>query len=59
MITAMTDFLNTYWCFTLADAAEKPEAWCRYFNGKRPHGAIVKKGLIMLTKSGCTTSLSP
>ena len=44
---------------TLADAAEKLEAWRRYYNEERPNGAISNKVPIMLTKSGCVTSLSP
>jgi len=44
---------------TLADAAEKLEAWRRYYNEERPHGAIGNKVPIMLTKSGGVTSPSP
>ena len=44
--------LNTHWFLTLADAAEKLEAWRRYYNEERPHGAIRNKVPIMLTKSG-------
>ena len=52
--------LNTHWFLTLAtDAAEKLEAWRRYYNEERPHGAIGNKAPITLTKSGDTTSLSP
>ena len=32
--------LNTNWFLTLADAAENLEAWRRYYNEERPHGAI-------------------
>jgi len=53
------EFLNTHWFLTLADAAEKLEAWRRYYNEERPHGAIDNKTPITLTKSGDTTSLSP
>ena len=51
--------LTTHWFLTLADAAEKLEAWRRYYNEERQHGAIGNKSPIMLTKSGDTTSLSP
>ena len=50
---------GTHWFLTLADTAEKLEAWCRYHNEKRPHGAIANKVRIALTKSGDTTNLSP
>ena len=32
--------LNQRWFLTLADAAEKLEAWRRYYNKEQPHGAI-------------------
>lgn len=51
--------LNAHWFLTLADAAEKLEAWRRYYNEERPHSAIGNKAPIMLTKSGSITSLSP
>ncbi len=51
--------LNQHWFLTLADAAEKLEAWRRYYNEERPHGAIGNKVPIMLTKSGGVTSPSP
>ena len=51
--------LNAHWFLTLADAAEKLEAWRRYYNEERPHGAIGNKVLITLTKSGSVTSPSP
>ncbi len=51
--------LNQHWFLTLADAAEKLEAWRRYYNEERPHGAIGNKVPIMLTKSGDITSPSP
>lgn len=50
--------LNLHWFLTLADAAEKLEAWRRYYNEERPHGAIGEVP-IMLTKSGGVTSPSP
>jgi putative transposase len=51
--------LNAHWFLTLADAAEKLEAWGRYYKEERPHSAIGKKAPIMPTKSGGITSLSP
>lgn len=51
--------LNQHWFLTLADAAEKLEAWRRYYNEERPHGAIGNKVPIMLTQSGGVTSPSP
>ena len=51
--------LNLHWFLTLADAAEKLEAWRRYYNEERPHGAIGNKVPIMLMKSGGVTSPSP
>ena len=35
--------LNAHWFLTLADAQEKLEAWRRYYNEDRPHGAIGNK----------------
>jgi len=51
--------LNQHWFLTLADAAEKLEAWRRYYNEERPHGAIGNNLPIMLTKPGGVTSPSP
>lgn len=51
--------LNAHWFLTLADDAEKLEAWRRYYNEERPHGAIGNKASITLTKSGGITRLSP
>lgn len=51
--------LNQHWFLTLADAAEKLEAWRRYYNEERPHGAIGNKVPIMLTKSGGVAGPSP
>ena len=51
--------LNQHWFLTLADATEKLEAWRRYYNEERPHGAIGNKVPIMLTKSAGDTSPSP
>lgn len=42
--------LNQHWFLTLADAVEKLEAWRRYYNEERPHGAIGNKAPILLTK---------
>ena len=50
---------DQHWFLTLADAAEKLEAWRRYYNAERPHGAIGNKVPIMLTKPGGVTSPSP
>jgi putative transposase len=41
--------LNAHWFLTLADAAEKLEAWRRYYNEVRPHGALGQKTPISLT----------
>jgi len=35
-----TECLNAHWFLSLADTAEKLEAWRRDYNGQRPHGAI-------------------
>lgn len=40
--------LNAHWFLTLADAREKLEAWRRYYNEDRPHGAIGNKPPITL-----------
>ena len=40
--------LNTHWFLTLADAAEKLDAWRKYYNEDRPHGAIGNKPPISL-----------
>jgi len=44
--------LNAHWFLTLADSAEKLEAWRRYYNEDRPHGAIGRKAPILLTNHG-------
>jgi putative transposase len=51
--------LNQHWFLTLADAAEKLEAWRRYYNEERPHGAIGNKVPIMLPKSGAPPARHP
>lgn len=51
--------LTAHGFLTLADAAEKPEAWRNKYNEVRPHGAIGDKILIALTIPGDTASLSP
>ena len=43
-----SECLNTHWFLTLADAREKVEAWRRYYNEDRPHGAIGYKPPIAL-----------
>ena len=42
--------LNAHWFLGLADAREKLEAWRRYYNEERPHGAIGYKCPITLMK---------
>lgn len=59
VVCSFSECLNAHWFLTLADAAEKLEAWRRYYNEERPHGAIGNKVPIMLTKSGGATSPSP
>ena len=54
-----SECLNTHWFLTLADAAEKMEAWLRYYNEDRPHGAIGNKPPILLQNPGGTPSLPP
>jgi putative transposase len=51
--------LNAHWFQTLADAAEKSQAWRRDYNGVRPQGAIGNKPPSALVDPGDTTSLSP
>lgn len=54
-----SECLNQHWFLTLADAAEKMEAWLRYYNEDRPHGAIGHKPPIALHNSGGATSPPP
>ena len=51
--------LSTHWFVTLADAREKLEEWCRYYNEDRPHGAIGNKPAISLMNPGDAPSPSP
>jgi putative transposase len=51
--------LNTHWFLTLADAREKLEAWRRYYNEDRPHGAIGNKPPIAFINHGGDASPSP
>jgi putative transposase len=51
--------MNAHWFLTLADAREKLEAWRRYYNEDRPHGAIGHKPPISLQNSGDAASPSP
>jgi putative transposase len=51
--------LNAHWFMTLADAQEKLEAWRRYYNEERPHGAIGNKTPIHLQNHGGAPSPSP
>ena len=43
--------LNAHWFMSLADAAEKMEAWRRDYNEERPHGAIGNNVPAALMKS--------
>lgn len=54
-----SECLNTHWFLTLADAAEKMEAWLRYYNEDRPHGAIGHKPPIALQNPGGVASPPP
>ena len=45
--------LNAHLFLTLADAQEKLEAWRRYFNEGRPHGAIGNKPPISMMNPTC------
>lgn len=54
-----SECLNTHWFMTLADAAEKMEAWVKYYNEDRPHGAIGNKPPILLQNPGGAPSLPP
>ena len=54
-----SECLNTHWFLTLADAAEKMEAWLRHYNEDRPHGAIGQKPPITLQNLGGATSPPP
>ena len=51
--------LNAHWFLSLADAAEKLEAWRRYYNEERPHGAIGNKVPISLMNLGGDTGQPP
>lgn len=51
--------LNANWFLTLADAREKMEAWLRYYNEDRPHGAIGYKAPIELVNPGSRTGQLP
>ena len=51
--------MNAHWLLMLADAREKFEAWPRYYNEERPHGAIGNKVPISLQKPGGAPSPSP
>ena len=51
--------MNAHWFLTLADAREKLEAWRRYYNEDRPHGAIGHKPPISLQNPGDAASPSP
>ena len=51
--------MNAHWFLTLADAREKMEAWRRYYNEDRPHGAIGHKLPISLHNPGGAASPPP
>ena len=51
--------LNAHWFRTLADAQEKLEAWRRYYNEDRPHGAIGNKPPAALRNPGGITGQPP
>lgn len=46
-----SECLNAHWFLSLADAREKSEAWRRYYNEERPHGAIGYKFPVELANS--------
>jgi transposase InsO family protein len=48
--------LNAHWFLSLADAAEKLEAWRGDYNEQRPHGAIGNKVPAALMKSAHAAS---
>jgi putative transposase len=50
-----SECLNTHWFLTLANAREKLEAWRRYCNDDRPHGAIgYKPPIALMNPDGVT-----
>ncbi len=51
--------LNAHRFLTLADAAEKLEAWRSYYNEVRPHGAIGQKTPISLVNHRGASSPPP
>ena len=48
--------LNAHWFMSLEDAQQKMEAWRRYYNEERPHGAIGQKVPITLLARDGTAS---
>ena len=48
--------LNAHWFMGLEDARQKMEAWRRYYNEERPHGAIGQKTPITLLRSDGVSS---
>lgn len=50
--------LNAHWFMSLADTAQKLEAWRRDYNEERPHSAIGNKVLAALMKSAGASSPS-
>jgi putative transposase len=51
--------LNAHWFLSLEDARCKMEAWCKYYNEERPHGAIGQKVPISLLNPGGPPSPPP
>ena len=48
--------LNAHWFMSLEDARQKMEAWRKYYNEERPHGAIGQKAPITLLAHDGTSS---
>ena len=48
--------LNAHWFMSLEDARQKMEAWRRYYNEERPHGAIGQKAPITMFGRDGTSS---
>ncbi len=48
--------LNAHWFMSLEDARQKMEAWRRYYNEERPHGAIGQKVPMTLLRSDGASS---
>jgi putative transposase len=48
--------LNVHWFMSLEDARQRKEAWRKYYNEERPHGAIGQKTPITLLARDGTSS---